>query len=318
MELPIAWPFDRPARGTLASLAMSYARHLNASNRSRNTITNYMGAIEKLEARMLTEGRQPDAEAVTRADVQGLMAAILATKDAQGRLRPGNPGTALNRFKALRAFFNWCVEEDELDVSPMAKMQKPHVPEQPTAVLSEEELVRLLGTCKGRTFEERRDTAIIRLFAETGMRRDELLSLRPEDLDLFANVAMVTGKGGRRRSVPFGPKCAKALDRYLRARAVHAFASAGSLWLTRYGTMKETGLKNVIDRRGTQAGLGHIHPHQFRHTFAHQFRQNGGDDDALMRLAGWRSREMLNRYGASAADERAIEVARRVNLGERY
>ena len=62
-----------------------------------------------------------------------------------------------------------------------------------------------------------------------------------------------------------------------------------------------------------QAGIGHVYPHMLRHTFAHLYRLNGGNDDDLMRVAGWRSREMLSRYGASVAEVRAAEMHDRVS-----
>jgi site-specific recombinase XerD len=106
----------------------------------------------------------------------------------------------------LRILYRWLEEEAEIDDDPMARVKPPIVPDQPVAVVPEDGLRRLLAVCAGKSFEARRDTAMIMFLLDTGARRGEVAGLRLADLDFDLDVALVLGKGRRERALPFGPR----------------------------------------------------------------------------------------------------------------
>ena len=88
----------------------------------------------------------------------------------------------------------------------------------------------------------------------------------------------------------------------------HPHAEDVALWVGKRGRMTPNGVYQMIVRRCEDAGIARVHPHMFRHTFAHRYLLAGGAEGDLMRVTGWSSRQMVDRYGASAASERAAEA----------
>jgi integrase len=226
---------------------------------------------------------------------------------------------ASNQYRALQQFFKWLSGEDGLP-DPMAGLRPPRVTAGLVPVFTGTELVLLERACAGRRFAERRDAAIIAVLKASGIRLSELagigydpLDQRHSDIDLWQREITVRGKGGRPRIVKISHDTARAVDRYLRARALHPQAWRPQLWLGTgsRGPLTASGIYQAVARRGRQAGVD-VWPHRFRHHFSHTWLERGGPEGDLMELNGWSSPQMLARYGASARSARARRTYDRI------
>lgn len=324
-------PAEAEARAILEVLRNSWMLALRADGKSKRTLKTYRESADQFIRFLVAPPPLPDeiaylvesARPVTGArDITATHIRAFITHLQQLH----KPATANNRYRGLQQWFRWMVSEEEIEYSPFAKLNPPTVPEEPVPVVPIQDIKAVLATCKVRTFVNLRDEAIIRLFCDTGVRVSEMAGLmkEPRDdqrgphVDMEQQMIWVLGKGRRYRAVPFGPKTGLSLDRYLRERRKHKIAWKPELWLDMYGRgpLSAGGIEQMVARRARLAGVPRIHPHQYRHTWAHQYRKSGGDRGDLKRLGGWKSDQMVDRYGASAADERAQQDYRKRSFGD--
>jgi site-specific recombinase XerD len=282
----------------------SFRLHLAAENKAERTIRAYTEAVRWFAAaHLLCQTSKTRWEQVDTQDVQRWMVHLL------GRY---SEAYAYQQYRALQQFFRWLAAEEELP-DPMARLRPPKVTQKPVPFFTSVELSKLEKACRGNTFAQRRDAAILAVFRATGVRLAELAGIRYDpdgpgrsDLDMERREIKVRGKGGKDRTVRIDHEAARRVDRYLRVRARHEQAYRLGLWLGTggRGPLTGNGIYQMVKRRGDQAGV-RVYPHRFRHHFSHTWLDRGGAEGDLMELNGWSSPQMLERYGGSVRGARA-------------
>jgi site-specific recombinase XerD len=282
-------------------LGRDFRYSLMAENRSTRTVDWYEWCIKAFLDWLVENDRPTTLESLTRRNVRAWVSELLDTKA---------DSTANAYFRGLRAFARWLTREGELPEDPLEGLAPPKISEKPVPVITQKDIETLVTSCEGCYGV--RNAAIILLLIDTGIRVAEMAGIKVDDVNLEHRVITVTGKGNRVRHVPFSAAAALALGRYLRWRRKSRNSSLPSLWLGKRGPLSANGIQQMLRKRGQALGLGRVHAHRFRHTFAHEWLLAGGGETDLMRLVGWKSRQMLSRYGASAGEQRAIEAYRRI------
>lgn len=290
----------------------SFERSMRADDKSKQTLVVYRNGATQFYAFQHQRGWPTNPAAIEKRHVEEF---LIWLRDDRG----AKPATVRARFSTLRRFFNWLVEEGEIEASPMVRIRGPKVDEPPTPVLNEDEQRALLASCKGNAFEDKRDMALLRLMLDTGLRRGEAAGIELDDVDLDGRVVMILGKGRKVKSPSyFGVKTAHDLDRYKRARQTHPYAALPMLWLAQRGPITGDAIHHLIAQRARAAGIERaIHPHVTRHSWANSMKSAHASDEDIMVLGRWKDRKVMARYAQSEALNRARETARRLSPGDR-
>ena len=210
------------------------------------------------------------------------VATQVTTEDLETFLASQAPGrsqrTLEGFYTALHALFAWALERGHIPANPMTSIKRPHARRMLPEIFSDDQIRALL-----RAADNRRDRAILLVFLDTGLRRNELIHLDVENLDPEGGFLLVfDGKGGKDRYVPIGEAATAALREMLIDHP-----RTGPLFQNCYGQrLKAGGLRSMLLRIRERAGLTcRVHPHKFRHTFARNYLRRG-DLESLRDILG--------------------------------
>lgn len=270
---------------TLDEAVEQFLLHQRASRHSPRTIENYEYSLGKLKAWLADQGIT-NLETVKSTAIRQYLA------DLQAHVSSGTVATAHRRIKAFLVFHE---NEGNLDENPIRTVKPPKVDRELLPAFTPEEVKKLLDATAGRDPINVRNRSIVTMLLDSGMRLQELTSLRVGDVCTKSGVIHVKkGKGGKDRITKLGAEALRAYNRYLRIRGGEV---GTALWLGERGPLSREGIALTVSKIGKSCGV-HAHPHKFRRTTALTMLRNGCSIYSLQRLLGHSdaSLSILRRY----------------------
>ena len=193
-------------------------------------------------------------------------------------------------ISTLRKFYQYLAREGRIQKDPMLQIDSPKQGRHLPAVLSSEEIERLLKTPDTSTPLGLRDRAILEVLYATGLRVSELVHLKLTDLHLSLGLIQTLGKGDKERIIPIGDVAVDWINQYLeRSRnrltkgkdSPYLFVNFHGNGLSRQGIWKN--LKAIVQAAGIDKD---VTPHTLRHSFATVLLENGADLRIVQELLG--------------------------------
>ena len=278
-----------PDAVALAPQLQAYLQHVASERRlAPRTVAIYTEGLQQLQAMAAQAGHE--VLALQPPQIRRFVAALHA-KGRHGR------SIAL-WLSCWRGFFKWAAWQGWVERNPVEGIRAPKTSKPLPKALGVDAAVQLAAFVNAAAdpWEEARDAAMTELLYSSGLRVSELAHLDVQAgsglgwLDLQAGLVHVTGKGGKRRSVPVGAPAKAALQRWLALRA----SRFGVQWAEPALFVGARGARITpqmvwlrLRQRSQQAGLSvAVHPHVLRHSFASHVLQSSGDLRAVQELLG--------------------------------
>jgi site-specific recombinase XerD len=227
-----------------------------------------------------------DIEDITRQDIQDYLMSLIghvADETVNGRIR------------VYRRFFNYLEEESLWEKpNPTKKLKLVKVSKRIKAVVSPEQIQQVLQCLNKSTYEGYRNLTMIMLFWDSMIRKEELITLSVDAIDLRTGLIKVYGKGRKERQVPMGAKTIKTLHFYL--NRWRNGTSGNLVFCQRNGKpITSRHCHKIVQDLGNRAGI-ELYPHLIRHSAATFFIRQGGSPVILQKILGHTSLVVTQNY----------------------
>lgn len=282
----------------VSELIPEYLKHVQARGFSPHTVLNAKGILKGLSVFLRQEG-VTNLEQLTLEVLEEYQQEIAFSFTAKGR--PLSVRSQAKRLCTVKAFTRFLKEHDYLIHDPGARLKLPKkVKSLPRSIMSEPDVKKLIAAPDTHSNRGYRDSVILELLYDTGIRRAELSGVKLADLDLEGGFVLVRGKGNKDRVVPVSTRVCGLLRNYILAVRPTFLKGDDGGWLimNRWGDrMRGQGIWEVVRRSLTLSKLKErVTTHTLRHTCATHMLRNGAPVRHLQEMLGHESLETTQVY----------------------
>lgn len=200
----------------------------------------------------------------------------------------GLSGKSLARIlSAWRTFYQYLIRFHGYQHNPCQGIKVPKSPKCLPHTLSPDEASKLMDL-ENTDHLSARDRAMFELFYSSGLRLQELVQLKPDDIDFTDGQVRVVGKGEKTRIVPVGQFALEAIKAWLTQRKTLTRINDNALFVSSRGNrIHPRTVQQRLKIRAIQQNLhSNVHPHSLRHSFASHVLQSSGDLRAVQEMLG--------------------------------
>lgn len=252
-----------------------------------NSVTAYSWDLLLLLADLAGEGVRT-LDGATARRVAAHMASLKSERYMTG-------SSVTRHLASTRVFFRWALASGLISKDPTEVLERPTRWKRLPDVLSPRQIKSLIDGVQPEPGDgpplHLRDRALLELLYSSGLRATEAASVAVSDVLDGMGVIRVTGKGNKQRLVPMGQPARAALDAYLRDCRPRLLRpdnrDKGRLLLSKQGRpLERVAVWQIVKRAAHRAGLGDVHPHTLRHSFATHLLIGGADLRVVQELLG--------------------------------
>jgi len=283
-----------------------YLLRTDVEGKSPNTVVAYRETLMQFLQVAKEHGFEHDVREITPEHIYTWLGWV---KD-----RGVSDHTRHRRFREARFLFVWLERIEVIDGDPFQHIRNIKLPQKVIRPISAGDIQKMLNASFPNEFLAARNRAIIMLFLDTGIRLSELISVSLEDLDIPSQRLHIrNGKMKKERVVRVGDAALKMIKQYLKVRG----DQPGQLFLSKHGrAIRPNSIRVMLRRLAERAGVPHVNPHKFRHTFATWAIEAQAREIDVQFLLGHSSPAMVRRYSATYNAEKAARAHAKWSPGD--